>query len=122
MTSLLTHGIWLPLVLGHPGVNLLDDIRTDWGLENGWEGGRAPARSAIGAVDADGGASSLKSISARLILNSILQLSTTNAMSIEFLQTDSAEFGEQGIKEPWRLTIVSFVVESVGGFLAGRRR
>lgn len=71
MTSLLTHGIWLPLVLGHSGVDLLDDIRTNGGLENGWESGRAPAGSAIGAVDADSWASSLKSMSALLIFNSI---------------------------------------------------
>lgn len=60
MTSLLAHGIWLPLVLGHSGVDLLDDIRTDGGLENGREGGRAPAGSAIGAVNADGRTSRLE--------------------------------------------------------------
>lgn len=71
MTSLLTHSIRLPLVLGHPGVGLLDDIRTDRGLENGGENCRASAWSAIGVVNADSGASSLKSMSTLLISNSI---------------------------------------------------
>lgn len=93
MTSLLTHGIRLPLILGHSGVDLLDDIRTDGGLENGREGSCGPTGSAIGAVDADGGASSLKGISALLIFNSISQVSPNNernADRIRFCRTRGA--------------------------------
>lgn len=100
MTSLLTHGIWLPLILGHSGVDLLDDIRTDGGLENGGEGGRGPAGSAIGAVDADGGASSLKSISALLIFNSIFQVSPNNERNVDRIRfCGSWEAGNKGTVE-----------------------
>lgn len=97
MTSLLTHGIRLPLILGHSGVDLLNDIRTDGGLENGGEGSRGPTGNAIGAVDADGGASSLKGISALPIFNSIFQVppNTTNVTSMEF---DSAAGNKETVK------------------------
>lgn len=62
MTSLLAHGIWLPLVLGHTRMDLLNDIWTDGGLENGRESGRALAGGAIGVVDTDGGTSRLEEI------------------------------------------------------------
>jgi len=54
MTGLLAHGIWLPLVLGHAGVNLLDDIRTNRSLENARKGSSISAGSAISSVDSDG--------------------------------------------------------------------
>jgi hypothetical protein len=34
VTSLLAHGIWLTFVLGHSGVNGLNDIRSDGGKED----------------------------------------------------------------------------------------
>jgi len=61
MAGLLAHGIWLPLVLGHASVNLLDDIRTNRSLENAWKGSSfavsaigPPAGSAISSVDSNG--------------------------------------------------------------------
>ena len=54
MTGLLANGIRLPLVLGHSGVNLLDDIRADGAQEYGRVRVRRTGGSAIGADDRDG--------------------------------------------------------------------
>lgn len=113
MTSLLTHGIWLPLVLGHSGVDLLDDIRTNGGLENSWESGRTPAGNAIGAVDADSWASSLKSMSVMLIFNSIFK----QRMRIPPNRFSSR--GNKGTVETHHFCRLSFVVRSVSGFVGG---
>lgn len=60
MSSLLTHSIRLPLVLSHSGVDLLDDIRSDGGLENSRESSGGSASGTIGAVNGDGRTSRLK--------------------------------------------------------------
>jgi hypothetical protein len=33
------HGVWLALVLGHKIVNILDNVRTDWGSHDSRKGG-----------------------------------------------------------------------------------
>ena len=58
MTSLLADGIWLPPVLVQSSVNGLDDVRTDWSLEDGWERGGADSLSG-GIEDGDGWSGSL---------------------------------------------------------------
>ena len=55
VTGLLAHGVRLALVLGHAGVNLLDDVRADRAGEDGGEGMGVLGRLAIGADDRDGG-------------------------------------------------------------------
>ena len=52
MTSLLTDSIWLPPVLVQSSVNGLNDVGTDWGLEDGWERGRVDSLSG-GIEDGD---------------------------------------------------------------------
>jgi hypothetical protein len=37
MTGLAVHSISLALVLGHVGVNSLNDVRADWGEEHLWK-------------------------------------------------------------------------------------
>lgn len=54
VTGLLADGVRLPLVLGHSGVNLPDDIRSDGALEHGREGVRGTGGRAIGTDDRDG--------------------------------------------------------------------
>ena len=72
MTGLLAHGVWLALVLGHSGVYdpallsacltssprffgmlvcVLDDVRTDWGLEDLRQRVCGPTGGAIGRSD-----------------------------------------------------------------------
>jgi hypothetical protein len=60
MSSLLTHSIRLPLVLSHSGVDLLNDIRSDGGLENSRESSGGSASGTIGAMNGDGRTSRLK--------------------------------------------------------------
>lgn len=54
MTSLLAHGIGLSLVLGHTGVNLLDNVRSDRAGEDGGNGVGSSSGSTIFADDGDG--------------------------------------------------------------------
>ena len=54
MASLLAHSVGLALVLGHAGVDLLDDIETDRAGEDSRQGVRALAGLAIAANDGDG--------------------------------------------------------------------
>lgn len=54
VTSLLADGVRLALVLGHAGVNLLDDIRADRAQEHSRDGVGVAGGSAIGADDGDG--------------------------------------------------------------------
>jgi len=49
------HGIRLAPVLGHSGVHMVDDIRSDRAGEDGRHGMSALARLALGADDGDGG-------------------------------------------------------------------
>ena len=53
VTGLLADGVRLPLVLGHSGVNLLDDVRADRAQENRGDGVRGTGGRAIGAEDRD---------------------------------------------------------------------
>lgn len=54
MSGLLADGIGLSLVLGHSGVDLLNDIRADRAQEDGRVGVSRTGGSAIGADDRDG--------------------------------------------------------------------
>lgn len=54
MTSLDGDGVRLALVLGETGVDSLNNIRADRGLEDGREGGGGSAGLAIGADDRNG--------------------------------------------------------------------
>ncbi len=54
MTCLLAHGIGLSLVLGHSGVDLLNDIRSNRGGEDGRHGVGSSRGSTIFADDGDG--------------------------------------------------------------------
>ena len=54
MTGLLAHGIRLALVLGHAGVDMLNDIETDRARKDSRHGVRTLAGLAIGADDGDG--------------------------------------------------------------------
>lgn len=54
MAGLLADGVGLSLVLGHSGVNLLDDIRPDRAQEDGRVGVSGTGGRAIGAEDRDG--------------------------------------------------------------------
>lgn len=60
MTSLHGDGIGLALVLRKTGVNRLDDVGTDRGLEDGRQGGSRATGLAIGAEDGDGWSGRLK--------------------------------------------------------------
>lgn len=53
VTGLLADGVRLPLVLGHAGVHLLDDIRADRAQEHAGDGVRGTGGRAIGADDRD---------------------------------------------------------------------
>lgn len=54
MTSLLGDGVGLALVLGHAGVDVLDDIRADGSAEDLGEDLGGAGGLAIGADDGDG--------------------------------------------------------------------
>jgi len=54
MTGLLAHGVGLALVLGHAGVNLLDNIGSDGGGKDGRDRMASSRRRAIFADDCDG--------------------------------------------------------------------
>merc|ERR1711988_1840038 len=54
VTSLLAHGVWLPLVLRHAGVHRLHDVRADRRLEDVRQRGAVLGGGAIGTVDGDG--------------------------------------------------------------------
>jgi hypothetical protein len=54
VASLNADGIRLSLVLGHSGVDFLDDIRSNWAQENGGHGVGSSRRSTIFADDGDG--------------------------------------------------------------------
>lgn len=54
MTGLLADGVRLALVLGHAGVNRLDDIRADRGREDGRDGVGSSRRSTVLADDGNG--------------------------------------------------------------------
>ncbi len=53
MTGLLADGVRLPLVLGHAGVDVLDDIRADGGAEDLGEDLGGTGGLAIGADNGD---------------------------------------------------------------------
>jgi hypothetical protein len=54
VTGLLADSVWLALVLGHSGVNLLDDIRSDRAGEDGGHGVGVARGLAAGTNDGDG--------------------------------------------------------------------
>lgn len=55
MTSLLAHAVRLALVLGHAGVDRLDNVRADGRLEDIRKGEGVLAGGAIGAVNGNDG-------------------------------------------------------------------
>lgn len=54
MAGFLADGIGLALVLGHAGMNVLDDVRTDWGREDLWQDLGGTSALAVGADNGNG--------------------------------------------------------------------